>query len=200
MHLDRKFGLSIEGVDLESLQNSADVVCLLDGAFRLRGYNDAWVQFAAVNDGADIIERFPIGCDLLAVIDPSLRAFYEDGYTSALHNDERFDCEYECSSPDVFRLFVQSAYPLPCQAGLLVTHHLRLEEPFPPDCGVCFGPRHVDKNGNIVQCSHCRKVRDNSQSEKWDWIPDLVRNPRPEISHSLCLYCLDFYYPSREEH
>jgi hypothetical protein len=198
MYLDPDFAPSLADLSLEALEESQDVVYVLDREYRLRGYNSAWVQFARVNDGSDVIDRFPLGCDVMAVIDESLQPFYRRGYGLALECRDRFDCEYECSSPDVFRLYVQSAYPLGDGSGLLITNHCRLEEPFPPDAGVCFGPRHVDDNGNIIQCCHCRKIRDHSATEKWDWIPELIRQPRKEISHSLCLHCLHFYYPAQD--
>jgi hypothetical protein len=196
MHLDPEFAPYTETLDLETMDRSEDVAYFLDTSFVLRGYNDSWIEFALANDGADVIERFPIGCDVLAVIDESLRPFYVEGYRKAMADGERFDCEYECSSPDVFRLLAQSAYPLDT-AGWLITNHFRIQEPFAPDAGEELGPRHVDETGNIIQCCHCRKTRDQSRHEKWDWIPQLVRNPRPEITHSLCVHCLNFYYPAQ---
>jgi hypothetical protein len=50
------------------------------------------------------------------------------------------------------------------------------------------------KNGFIIQCCHCRKIKNQEFTRRWDWVPALVATANPRTSHTFCPYCLEFYY------
>ncbi|MFP4052696.1 MAG: hypothetical protein ACLFV7_02405 [Phycisphaerae bacterium] len=195
MKLDKHFRDAVDYVDFSAIEASADVTFFLDDRLCLCGWNQAYDRFAIENDGADVLVRFPLGFSLPEVIDPSIRSFYVDGFQQAVQTASVFGHEYECSTPEKFRLFYQTAYPLLRQRGLVVTNHQRLEASFAQDMEQQFDARHVRADGSIVQCCHCRKIQDQNRPEKWDWIPQLVRIPHPDREQGLCAACFEHYYP-----
>ncbi|RJP59107.1 MAG: hypothetical protein C4541_06855 [Candidatus Auribacter fodinae] len=194
MYIQNCFRENLLCLDLESLSQSNDTVCVIDTDFRLVAFNEAWVNFAITNNGSDVLQKYPLGCVILDACFHDAKEFYRKAYAEILADPDRFDQDYECSSDAVHRLFHQTAYPLRNNTGILITHHLVYERQYagtPHE----FGAQHVSKDGFIVQCAHCRKVQDHSKPDTWDWVPSLVRDPLPNISHSFCSACLDFYYP-----
>lgn len=191
------FYSQVAHLSLRQLGESADTMYLVDDRFRLRGYNTAFTRFAHQNGALELLRRHPLGSDILsAIADSQLVAFYRELFRRCLREHHSVHHRYECSSPDLFREYYQSIYPLPGGAGLLFTNHLIRTGDHP-------GPRrelsqiHLDEFGRIVQCGHCRKVRDHSSvDEKWDWVPSLLHQEPDNLSHHLCPACLDHYYPA----
>ncbi len=184
-------------LDIETIRNSPDTMCIIDPQFRLLAYNQAWVDFARSNDGADVLTTYPLGSSILTAFADAVKPFYTSAYASALRTHAVFAHDYECSSPDRYRLFHQTAYPLTGGTGLLITHHL-IEEMGHKEQSSQFSPRFLDSHGHIIQCCHCRKIQDPSEHLKWIWVPEILRTPPHPISHTLCPRCLDFYYPAEE--
>lgn len=46
----------------------------------------------------------------------------------------------------------------------------------------------------LKQCMHCRRVL-RADASTWDWIPELVGKPRPNMTGGLCDPCLAHHYP-----
>lgn len=193
MHVDPAFAASLAGLDVATLTRADDCVCVVDADLVLRAYNPAWVRFALDNDGAALLDRYGLGTSLPEAIPEPLRGFYVRRYRQVLATREVFAHDYDCSSPAVYRRFRQSAYPLARNDGLLITHHLLV------DAAAAPGGADVDayrgEQGIVVQCMHCRKVRQPANPARWDWVPALVAKPDTNTSHSLCPYCLDYQYP-----
>ena len=59
-----------------------------------------------------------------------------------------------------------------------------------------MAPEYLDASGLVIQCAHCRKVRNQQRPGGWDWVPVLVAQTYPMTSHGLCPACLDFYFPA----
>ncbi|RJP59108.1 MAG: hypothetical protein C4541_06860 [Candidatus Auribacter fodinae] len=193
MYIHESFRKNLSGFDLESISRSNDTVCIIDTEFRLRACNKAWAQFAANNNCEDVLQKYPFGCGILDACFDDAKEFYRKAYRKLLITGERFEQDYECSSDTVYRLFHQTAYPLNNKSGILITHHLVQER-------VCdgpaenFGSNHVNADNFIVQCAHCRKVKDHLKPNKWDWVPSLIRT-LPNTSHTFCQVCRAVYYP-----
>jgi len=183
----------LSGLDLGALAKIADIVCVVDGELRLRAYNPGWVRFALANGGERMLSEYGLGRSLLDACADDAAVFYRAAYARALARGVRFDHDYECSSPDTYRRFRQSAYPLEGGRGLLISHHLLIERPM-REKACPAGPEYVSEHGFVTQCAHCRKVL-NPGAGRWDWVPELVRKPAHETSHTFCPACLDFYYP-----
>jgi hypothetical protein len=65
--------------------------------------------------------------------------------------------------------------------------------------GESAGACYFGKDGTVIQCCHCRKIRNNDGVEQWDWVPEWVEHPNPKTSHTFCPHCLEFYYPLTEQ-
>ena len=196
MMLDPEFAAHLAHLDEVSLSTSSDVICVIDDRFVLRGYNAAWRQFAACNGGPQLLRSYGIGRSILPAIPEPLQRFYTEHYRAALSSGKPFEHDYQCSSPERYRHFRQTAYPLPDRSGLLISHHLVAESAEVANASAATTAiSYRDASGTIVQCMHCRKLRRPSDPAHWDWVPALVEKPATETSHALCPRCLDFYYP-----
>lgn len=193
MELDTEFQHALSATELRALRDSRDTAYVVDTDLVLRGWNSAYEQFAAANGATALTERFGLGASLLAIVRGSAADFYRQSYLRALQQRARFDHDYECSSPRLFRRFHQTAYPLRSGRGLLVTHHIVHEYPH-AGLAARVGPRHFDETGWLTQCACCRKIRDRFDPAHWDWIPRLVESMHPRTTHSFCPHCLSFYY------
>jgi hypothetical protein len=193
MTIEPTFEREVGYLDLAALARSPDVVCIVDRDLRLMGFNDAWAAFARDNNGASILERYPLGSSISVGEEP-LRSYIASKYRHAIENNTIFEQQYECSRPSAFRIFHQTAYPLNGGTGLVITHHLSVEKPHEQNAEV-FSTRFVDENGIVTQCQNCRKVRDAQDTHTWYWVPALLEQPLPNVSHGICVPCMDYYYP-----
>lgn len=197
------FGVMLAPFDLKALARQADTIYGLDADLRLAMFNPAWFAFAEANGGMPAVGRdWGLGRCVLEACPAVVRDFYAQSLGAALKRDQRWDHEYECSSPDVVRRMRLSAYPLRARAGLLIINALVAETPHASASasGPDWDPAtYTDGHGIVHQCAHCRKVRRTSGPRHWDWVPELVANPLSQVSHDLCEICLDFYYPAPAE-
>ncbi len=194
MALNREFLASLRQTGVDELFASDDVVYLLDRELRLQGWNGAWDEFALANDGAAVLESFPLGTSVLQGMTEDVAAFYLERYREVLHTQRFFEHDFECPSPTTRRRYRQTAYPVGGGAGVVVTNHLMVAEPITEVEETFRVHRHVNGDGLLIQCCHCRKVRDFSRDNKWDWVPLLLESPHPETSHGFCPPCFRYYY------
>lgn len=159
--------------------------------FKVGYLNDGWSKFAQENDGA--VDRWGIGACLLDAIPAVLSPFYRNHFAAVLRDDRPWEHIYECSSPKLLRLFHMLVLPLENKQGLLMFHSLRRETTHEPGHEDVIAGKYEDSNGILHQCAHCRRTRRNDE-DVWDWLPEFVRNPRPNTSHGLCRPCFAFYY------
>ncbi len=162
------------------------IACAMAPDLRIIAVSPAWRHFARANGSP----RDVIGTEYHSVIAEPLRTFFVDAFANVAARGEPWDHDYECSSPEVRRLFRMRVYPLDHGTGIV--HAVRLEEPYP---GAASSPSDAyEHQGLIVMCAECRKVR-NVRAYRWDWVPAYVRARPANISHGLCPSCAAHYFP-----
>lgn len=169
---------------------SDNVTYVVSADLHILRTNPAWERFGRANGGDDFLGQWQHGASLLDVIPPPLRVFFHDGFARAAASGERWEHDYECSSPALFRLYRMIAYPF--AEAFVVTHALLVErahdrEPHAPDDAYVA-------RGVLVMCAHCRRVRHGGERERWDWVPGYVADMPPNVSHGLCPPCARYYY------
>lgn len=183
--------------DPATLAQADDVAYVVSADLRLTYLNPAWFRFAHDNGGDSVLERFGVGACVIDGISGPLRDFYADAYARILAGASLWAHDYECSNPDVYRVFHQTAYPLRDGSGLVVTNSLAVLGPMPAEHRLAMPATpsaYCDANGFITQCSHCRRAQRADGSARWDWVPAWVERMPRNISHSLCGFCYDYYY------
>ncbi|MFZ5829552.1 MAG: hypothetical protein ACOY3P_05670 [Planctomycetota bacterium] len=199
-HCDRSFLRLLRGRDLEQLDSHKGAIFGLWSEGRLAALNQAWFRFAEENGGQPQLARdWGLGANVFEAIRGPLRRFYRKAFRNCLREGRPWSHRYECSSPELLRVFHMKVFPLGASEGLLVVNSLVVEHAHD------FGERPVcepelahyqDEDGAIRQCSYCRRVRRTSDERQWDWIPRWVDRSPPESSHVICGACLDYYYPN----
>ncbi len=192
MFVDDRFRAYIEG-DLDRLVHMDSTVYGLLADLSLGFTNLAWDRFAADNSSAPL--RYPAPeRRLLAAITPELSPFYERMFREVLVRREPAEHTYACHSPDLFRRYRMRV--LPAGAGLIVVHHLVVEQPFGHgDAQPPVAQRYTNADGLITQCCQCRMIRRPATPRTWDWVPAFLDTPPEELTHGLCPLCFRHYYP-----
>ncbi len=178
-------------------EEDSAIIYVIDSEYRIQYCNAAWDRFALENGGAYLVRPGIIGRSVMEVTPLVLRRCYVSLYEDVFRTRGQADRQYECSSDRVFRRFhlVVKHVGLPeGGAGLVVINSLALEENFPEGFGE-DGKDLRDENGLITMCAHCRRTQ-IPESDKWRWIPDLVRQMPLSVSHGLGAICFDLHYGS----
>jgi hypothetical protein len=195
MQIDPAIQDALRHLDLKALDESPDIVYFLDCDFVLRGFNKAWVKFGEENGGWGIVQKYGLGAPVFPAIPESLQLFYQDAYRTAMLKKTSFEHDFQCSSPDKFRVFHQTAYPLPDTAGVMIVNTIvetrpHSDEPMP------LSERHFKPGTDIITiCCHCRKTKDQTRPERWEWVPEVLSKYHASVSHGLCVTCHRSYYP-----
>lgn len=177
------------------LRRTTDTVVGLWPDLTIAYVNPSWFRFARDNGAqADFDARWTIGCNLLASIPEVLQAHYQASYDQCLQSGVPLDVDYECSTPDRFRVFRSTAYPLGGGQGLLVVHSLRIDRAHDRPVVEPAVERFIGQHGILVQCSYCRRFAEGLDDRRWLWVPDWVREPPAEVSHGICSPCLSYYF------
>lgn len=192
MNVDPDFAQHVAPLDIAALSASRDVIYIVDRGFVLRGYNQAWLDFAEENGGAAMLARYPVGSSILDAMSPAIRRAVTHDYETALRTGRPAERTFECSSPGVFRRYEQTQYPLPSGAGWVTTNHL-VESREHDRQAHAWSRRYLDDAGRVLQCSHCRRTLDQESRARWDWVPSLVARPRSDTRLSLCPMCREYY-------
>jgi hypothetical protein len=191
----------LQNFDPLTLDDEGNVVYGLTADLRLAYFNPAWRRFARDNGGVALgDDRYGPGTPVLEAISGPLRDFYARAYARVLETGEVWHHEYECSSPDTYRVFHQTVYPLRQRRGLVVVNSLAVSRPHEREAhAVAPAGEYAYRNaeGLITQCSHCRRVQRTDERPHWDWVPEWVSDMPPETSHGLCPLCFDYYYRFR---
>lgn len=191
------------GFDRDVLDAHSGNIVAVDPQLRIRFVNSAWRRFAAENGGEpQMSRRWGVGASLMDAIPEALHEYYRRLFRRVLRLHGQRDLrppshEYECSTPDTFRRYAMTIYPLPRQAGLLLVHTLRTQVPIEGTPGfqeAAAGDAYVAHDGLVRQCACCRRVRSVQDQVQWHWIRDWVRLCADRISHTLCPLCSVQYY------
>lgn len=199
MLVAENFRAALWRFDLVELDRHGGSVYGVTADYRLGYFNQAWFDFAEANGGEPRISRdWTLGRCLLDCIPEPLRPFYGDGYGGCLASGRPWAHDYECSSPNQYRRFHQHVVALDEAAGLLIFNSLVVEEAHDPVARKPYpaaAATYTNEDGLIVQCSACRRVNFPGEADRWDWIPDWVRDFPLHTSHGFCPPCFRYHYP-----
>lgn len=174
-----------------SLADGDNVTYILSDDLHILRTNAAWERFARENGGENVLAMWRRGAALLDAVPAELQRFLADGFARARRSEDRWEHDYECSSPTEHRTYRMIVYPF--SGGFVVTHALLVSRPHEQ---VALEPgAQYEHDGLISMCAHCRRVRWSSKPERWDWVPAYVAKRHDNISHGLCAACYRFYYP-----
>ena len=195
--IDPDFTALLRKYDVAALNANSGSVYGLWQDYRLAYLNPGWFRFARDNGGEPEVSRdWGLGrCVLDAMIDP-LQTFFERAFAECGRTREVWEHEYQCCSDTTFRQMRQFVYPLE-GAGFLVTNTVVVERPYEVDVALAGSASEEDyrnQHGIVTQCAHCRMVRNLTEPERWDWVPEWVARCPEYTSHGLCSVCLGHYY------
>ncbi len=185
----------LKASEIKRIEASEDIIYVVDKNFTLCGFNRAWISFAKQNNGEGVLKKYGVGTSIISALPEVLKDYYISLYRKALDSGERVDNQYDCSSAETYRKYHQSIYPLSEKKGLLISNHCLIEKTN-EEKAEHFASKHRNKYGIITQCCHCRRVKNYSKKNQWDWIPELISQTHEKISHGICWHCISFYYPS----
>jgi len=200
---NRDFPDLIQGFELATLDKDPHTIFALSPDLTFIYFNPAWFRFAADNHGEPALSRkFRLGTTFAAALPPVLHDFYIEAYTRVVDTGKPWQHEYECSSPERFRVYHQTVYPFRNGQGLLVVNSLCEERghindyrpPHPPDAGV-YRSR---ETGLITQCCNCRRTQRCGEPERWDWVPAWVARMPHKTTSGLCQLCYEYYWKYRQ--
>ena len=194
-------GLEAAGFRLENLETDRSIMYMLGPSLRIIYCNKAWDEFASLNGGIGLERNVILGTSILDVVPSPLRAFYEDAFAQVRQQLKPWEHDFECSSPDTFRLFHMRVLPLP-NSNSIVENSLQVEKPHGPERPAMSADRtsYVNENGILAMCCHCRRTRriNAGAVSVWDWVPAFLTDPPGRVSHGLCRTCRAYYYPDAE--
>lgn len=192
------------GFDFDDLERDTHSIFALTADLAFLYFNPAWFRFAQGNGGdALLTARFGLGAPFADALPAVLRGFYVEAYRSVLTSGEPWHHDYECSSPDCFRLYHQTVYPCHDRQGLLVINSLRFDYEPISDLRLSHGPDRSAyasrQTGLVTQCCNCRRVQREAAPDQWDWVPAWVHHMPGFITSGLCTICHSYYWRSRRE-
>jgi hypothetical protein len=188
---------------LEALELESGSAYVISPSFLVTYANSAWSRFATSN-GAPLLASAPTGClDVMLATSAPLRPYYRDIFARLLAGGEVWTHVYDCSSAELFRVYAMHVYPLPEQAGLIVTNSPVVERAHDPEerkphTGLLS--TYMQESGLIIQCAHCRRIRRPVVPSSWDWVPGWVESCPGKVSHSLCHPCFEYHYGIPMDH
>lgn len=199
--MHEKFPTLLNSFNLETLESDSSSIFGLSTDLTINYLNPVWFLFAAENGGEpSISERFGIGTHVGDALAGAAKEYYLSIYKEVLKKGKVWHHDYECSSPETFRLYHQAAYPLYKRHGLVIVNSLVREEPI--DSSSSHPPvveLYTQETGIITQCSNCRRVQRVSPQDVWDWVPAWVERMPENISHSFCRICFEYYFQYKPE-
>ncbi len=171
-------------------------VCAVTPELRIAYVNPAWRAFGLSN-GVAALEAIDVGVDVLAVTPEVLRPYYAELFARARQTRTPLEHDYECSSPELHRVFRMRVHP--CSSGaLVIVHSLLRQEAHPQAPASALADAYRDDRRIVVQCSNCRRVRrpdaHDAATAAWDWVPAFVEHIPPGTSHGICAVCAQYYY------
>lgn len=177
--------------DVDELDREEGIVVALDHEGTIVWTNRAWQRFASDNEGIEVAAQFGLGRRYLDGISGPLRPYFEAVFENVLATQEPFEQDYECSSPDTFRLHHVRILPID-EHGLLIEHSARASHPHGEDPEIPTDAAFRDDNGMLLQCSNCRRV--HCIGDGWHWVREWVKTPPASTTHGLCAACAGHYF------
>jgi hypothetical protein len=189
---------------IRNLAAEKSSACLLDAQGTFLFVNEAWDRHALANGGAPSclgasligtrwLEHVRGGevreglADLLSRVlrepGPRPRALLQMG---------------ECNTPTTAALLSTRLEPVLHDGeavAVRILHTVVRERPIAEVYDVVHRPldSYRAEDGQVAQCSCCRRVRDPAEPERWDLVPALLSEPPAEASQVLCGYCAELH-------
>ena len=186
------------GLLCKHLEADPAVIFILDEGLRITYCNQSWDRFASENGGSGLERERMEGRSYVAAIPRPLKQFYEEAFERALTTREVWEHCYECSSPEMYRMFRMTTYPDPEGTGLVVVNSLAVEGPHEAaerQEHAADSLVYIDEDDTITMCCHCRRSRRVEQREVWDWVPAYLNEAPVRVSHDICTVCMTLHYP-----
>ena len=102
----------LTGVEFKTLEHDPHSIYALSEQLKLICLNPGWLRFARENQGEPAIStRFSIGTDITCAISDPLRDYYTGLFRKVLQSGASWEHDYECSSPEKYRVFHETVYP-----------------------------------------------------------------------------------------
>lgn len=194
---DPQFMSLLRSQRLETLSDERTTVYGLWPDFRLAFVNSGWRKFSSENGGdPQIPSQWQIGRSVMEAIRQPLQEFFHEQFARCLAENRPWDHLYECSTPDLYRLFHMRVVPLGKSEGLLAVHSPRYEQNLKT---VVIEDHYRQLNGLVIQCSYCRRVRPKEKENEWHWVSDWGRRSPPQTSHGCCHLCRAIYLTPGED-
>lgn len=189
----------LKGFELDTLEKSKHSIYGVSKNLDLIYVNPGWINFAKVNGfKKDILTEYPIGTSLISAFSgQKIKDHFYQNYTTVLETGKIWRSEYECSSPNEFRYYHQSVFPLKNNDGLLIVNTLMVKFPIEMKNHTLYKAivnRYLQPTGFITQCSNCRYTQRNNEPENWDWVPSWINKMPNNMSHSICPLCFDYHW------
>lgn len=175
---------------LKALDASPMVSYAIDPEFRIRYCNAAWDRFAIANEAPELTNGRALGTNLLATIHAELRPFYLEGFEQANRSGAVWECQYECSSAEVFRKFQMRVHPIAPKGWFAITNALSVERPH-----IGYSTDGGNSGPLLTMCCHCRWTRRTDDTTRWDFVPAHLERSVTNVSHGLCPICRAYFYP-----
>lgn len=182
----------------EIFSSSDDIACVLDDDLRISDCNPCWDRFADDNGGVGISLAEIRGRNIFEFIPMALWDFYKQRYADVRQSAQWLGFDYECSTPDILRLFHMSMKWVAGCGIIVVNSRLSQRRGVVPDSHVNVDLRlYRDDGGVTTMCAHCRKAQRRDRPDNWDWVPQFIRDYAARaIEHALCPPCRSYFYPS----
>jgi len=180
---------------MHALDRSPAVSYILDSQFRIVYCNPAWNRFARSNGAPRLAGDLVLGSDLFDAIPDVLRPAYSNAFRQ-VSAGQVWEQSYECSSPNLFRVFRMRIHLLKPSDWFVVTNTLVVEQPH-AGTATADSNTYIDVNGFITVCAHCRCSKRVDNSGQWDFVPQYLQlglESTPKVSHGLCPVCRAYFY------
>jgi hypothetical protein len=186
------------GFRLDWIEKDPSVTCAIDDSFRIIYCNAQWDAFATANGAPELTGSSVLGTNLFDVIPAPLKPYYHGVFREARQSDRVLQVDYECSSPDKYRVYQMQPFPLTDNGGFLLVHSLRVNLAHRRKSRDPSDDRYLTPEGMVKMCCHCRRTR-RASSETWDWVPSYLNQKAVPVTHGMCGICLAYFYPSMAE-
>lgn len=182
-------------IPVQALEECSHACFALTESLRFCYCNQAWDRFALENGaGPDVLAARVLHKPFLQFVPKDLVAHFRNLFRKARQSGRRQSQDYECSSPQLFRVFRMEIYPLSPGSGFVIINSLRVVQSHSRAALDPDDANYRDKNGLIYMCANCRRTRRADNLAAWDWVPAYVQHPSRDMSHGLCHFCRDYYY------
>jgi hypothetical protein len=185
--MDRALQEALARFDLGELEVSADLVYAVSPELRLTFVNTRYRQVAEESGHGAVLERYPLGAQVLDAMEGAVRDHYRALFERALGDTDPIATDYVCPTPTAYVEQRCTIYPLGEQGLLLVHGAIERREWTDEELDRL---RDVDTR-LLSLCAGCRRVR--TPSGEWLYVPRLLDEVPEGSTHGLCDPCLGYY-------